>query len=181
MKTLSLSLIALPFVVGCAATPPAPAVDTSTLPAEVRVPPGNKAALQLKAVGEVTWVCEFKGAPTLGQYEWKIQRPDARLLDRDGKQVGRYFGVPPQWDYWAGSNVTGEPVATAPSGPGNLPVALVKANPATGSAGVFTGTTYIQRVATKGGVAPAEECGWMIHRQTRNVKYEADYIFYRAG
>ena len=181
MKLTTITLLALPLLAACAAgTPPAAAIDPNTLPAEVRVPAGNKAAVVLRGVGDVVWICDYKGEFGSNQYEWKIQRPEAKLLDRDGKQVGRYFGPPAQWDYWAGSNVTGEQVATAPSIAGNLPLALIKANPATGSQGALTGTTYIQRVATKGGAAPAQECSWRTLRQTRSVSYEADYIFYRA-
>ena len=44
-----------------------------------------------------------------------------------------------------------------PASAGNIPLQLVKANPATGN-GAMTGVTFIQRVATKGGVAPATAC-----------------------
>lgn len=107
-------------------------------------------------------------------------RPETKLLDRGGNQVGRYFGAPATWDYWAGSRVTGTEVATAPSGEGNLPFQLVKANPATGSQGALTVTTYIQRVNIQGGVAPAEPCEWINVGQTKLMKYQADYIFFRA-
>lgn len=46
----------------------------------------------------------------------------------------------------------------APGGNGNIPFQLVKAKPAMGS-GAMTGVTYVQRSATKGGVAPALACG----------------------
>lgn len=42
-----------------------------------------------------------------------------------------------------------------PAAPGSIPPQLVKANPATGAQGAMTGTAYIQRVATMGGVAPS--------------------------
>jgi hypothetical protein len=62
---------------------------------------------------------------------------------------------------------------------GNIPAQLVKGNPAMGS-GAMSGVTYIQRVDTRGGVAPASPCaaGNLGARQT--VKYQADYIFYKA-
>jgi len=55
----------------------------------------------------------------------------------------------------------------------------VKANPAMGS-GMMTGTTYIQRVATQGGVAPAMPCAAGNMGTKQIVKYQADYIFYKA-
>ena len=55
-----------------------------------------------------------------------------------------------------GSRLTATQLAVAPAGAGNLPYQLVKANPAMG-AGAMAGVTYIQRVALKGGLAPARE------------------------
>ena len=52
-----------------------------------------------------------------------------------------------------GSKVTGKQVAVAPAAAGNIPMQLVKTEPAMGN-GAMTGITYIQRVNTKGGVAP---------------------------
>ncbi len=68
----------------------------------------------------------------------------------------------------------------APNGTGNIPHQLVKANPAAGM-GAMQGVSYIQRVATQGGVAPAAACGPSNMGQKQTVKYQADYIFYRAG
>jgi Protein of unknown function (DUF3455) len=42
----------------------------------------------------------------------------------------------------------------------------------------LTATTYIQRVNTHGGVAPAGKC---TAGQTASVPYTADYYFYRAA
>ena len=41
----------------------------------------------------------------------------------------------------------------------------------------LTGTTYIQRVDTIGGLAPAGAC---VTGSTANVPYSTDYYFYRA-
>ena len=57
---------------------------------------------------------------------------------------------------------------------------LVKANPAMGS-GAMTGVTYIQRVALKGGVAPATVCSPANKGTKEIVKYQADYIFWKAN
>ncbi|MBU4508400.1 MAG: DUF3455 domain-containing protein, partial [Gammaproteobacteria bacterium] len=55
---------------------------------------------------------------------------------------------------------------------------LVKANPAMGM-GAMQGVTYIQRVATKGGVAPAMACDAATMGSKQIVNYQADYIFWR--
>ena len=53
---------------------------------------------------------------------------------------------------------------------------LVKTDPAMGS-GAMTGVTYIQRLNTKGGVAPARPAS-AGKGQRQQVAYEADYVFY---
>ena len=78
-----------------------------------------------------------------------------------------------------GSKLTATQLAVAPSGAGNLPYQLVKANPAMG-AGAMTGVTHIQRVALKGGVAPASMCSPANKGSKEIVKYQADYIFWKA-
>jgi hypothetical protein len=79
-----------------------------------------------------------------------------------------------------GSKITGTQLAVAPGGSGNIPLQLVKANPAMGM-GAMQGVTYIQRVATMGGVAPAMACGAGNMGAKQIVQYRADYIFYKAS
>ena len=63
----------------------------------------------------------------------------------------------------------------------SLPYQLVKANPASGT-GAMTGVTYIQRVALTGGVAPvAMPCAPANKGEKTTVKYQADYIFWKAA
>ena len=112
--------------------------------------------------------------------EWAFVGPKATLSDRSGKQIGTYYGPPATWEAADGSKVTGTQLAVAPSSAGNLPYQIVKANPATG-AGAMTGVTFIQRVALKGGVAPASECNAATKGKRETVKYQADYIFYKAA
>ncbi len=82
-------------------------------------------------------------------------RPERRRsTDRQGRSIGRYFGPPATWAASDGSAITGTQLAVAPAGDGNIPLQLVKANPASGQ-GAMSGISHIQRVATRGGVAPA--------------------------
>jgi hypothetical protein len=152
--------------------------DQGMLPAAVQVPAGNKVAMETVGAGDITYECKAKaGAP--GQFEWVFVGPDAKLMDRSGKQVGKYFGPPATWENMDGSKVTATQVAVAPAMAGSIPYQLVKANPAMGS-GAMVGTTYIQRVATQGGVAPATACAMANTGAKEVVKYQADYIFYKA-
>jgi hypothetical protein len=149
-----------------------------TLPDSVKVPAGNQVAIETVGVGEITYECRNKANGAEGM-EWGFVGPKAVLNDRAGKEVGNYYGPPATWASKDGSKITGTQVAVAPSGPSNLPYQLVKANPATGS-GQMTGVSYIQRVALKGGVAPAGACSEANKGSRELVKYQADYIFWKA-
>ncbi|MES2742633.1 MAG: DUF3455 domain-containing protein [Pseudomonadota bacterium] len=149
------------------------------LPAPVQVPPGHSVAMQTVGTGNITYECKPK-KDAAGQFEWTFVGPDAVLSDRAGKQVGRYFGPPATWESLDGSKVTATQVAVAPAGAGSIPYQLVKANPATGE-GAMRGVNYIQRVATKGGVAPALPCAAANAGAKEIVKYQADYIFWKTA
>ena len=159
--------------------PMAPTFSQEGLPAAVMVPAGNKVALESVGVGEITYECRDK-ANAPGTTEWVFVGPKAALNDRSGKQLGTYYGPPATWEALDGSKITGTQVAVAPSSAGNLPFQLVKANPAVGS-GAMLGVSYIQRVALKGGVAPASECSAAKKGTKEIVKYQADYIFWKAA
>jgi hypothetical protein len=149
------------------------------LPDTIRVPDGHKIALETVGTGEITYECRDK-ANAIGQTEWTFVGPKAVLNDRNGIQVGTYFGPPATWQAKDGSRITGTQLAVAPSGTGDLPYQLVKANPAEGK-GAMNGVSYIQRVAIKGGVAPMTECSAANRGKREVVKYQADYIFWAAN
>lgn len=157
----------------------APMFNQQALPAAVQVPSGNKVAMETVGAGDITYECKAK-KDAAGQFEWTFVGPDAVLSDRSGMTVGKYFGPPATWQNNDGSKVTATQVAVAPAGAGNIPSQLVKANPAMGS-GAMTGVTYIQRVATKGGVAPTSACSATNMGAKETVKYQADYIFWKAA
>jgi hypothetical protein len=151
--------------------------DQAMLPPTVQVPAGNRVVMETVGVGEITYECRVKaGMP--GQHEWVFVGPDAKLMDRGGKQVGKYYGPPATWESMDGSKLTAVQVAVAPAAAGSIPLQLVKGNPAMGS-GAMSGVSYIQRVATKGGVAPAMPCAAGNLGSKQIVQYQADYIFYK--
>ncbi|QHI97681.1 DUF3455 domain-containing protein [Xylophilus rhododendri] len=151
----------------------------ASLPATIQVPAGHKVAWETVGKGDISYECRDK-ANMPGQTEWVFVGPNATLSDRGGKPVGRYYGPPATWEAADGSKVTATQLAVAPAGEGNLPYQLVKANPAMGS-GAMTGVAYIQRVALKGGVAPAGmPCSMATKGQKTTVPYQADYIFWKA-
>ncbi len=131
--------------------------------------------MSTSATGEITCECREK-KDMAGQHEWVFVGPVATLRSADKKMVGMYYGGP-TWEAADGSKVTGKQVATAPGAPGSIPMQLVKANPAMG-AGAMTGVSYIQRLNTKGGVAPAMACDAMGKGKREVVACEADCVFY---
>jgi Protein of unknown function (DUF3455) len=178
------SVLAVSVLTACGGMSPmktmnaAPMYSQANLPAAVHVPAGHKVAMETVGAGDITYQCNPK-KDMAGQFEWVFVGPDAKLNDRSGKQVGKYYGPPATWESMDGSKLTGAQVAVAPSSAGNIPLQLVKTNPAMG-AGAMTGVTYIQRVATSGGVAPATVCDASSSGNKQIVRYQADYIFYKA-
>ena len=163
---------------GACATPMMAPFDQSSLPDAVKVPAGHKVSMETAASGEITYQCRAK-KDAVDQFEWVFAGPNAVLKDRKGTAVGKYYGPPATWESMDGSKVSGAQLAVAPNGDGNIPSQLVKANPAVG-AGVMKGVSYIQRVATKGGVAPKSVCAKANEGTKEVVSYSADYIFYSA-
>ena len=182
MKTRHvLIVLAVVGLAGCATQRGASMASFSqgTLPDAVKVPAGHSVAMEAVGAGDIAYECRAK-KDMADQFEWVFAGPNAALRDRSGKQVGKYFGPPATWENMDGSSVTGAQVAVAMAGTGDIPLQLVKANPAKGG-GAMQGVTYIQRVNTRGGVAPSSTCAASNLGQKQSVKYQADYIFWRAA
>lgn len=153
--------------------------DQSSLAAAVQVPLGHRVVLETVGAGSITYECRVK-KDTTDQFEWVFVGPDAKLMDRAGKTIGKYYGPPATWESNDGSKLTGAQVAVSPNGAGNIPLQLVKGNPSTGMGGMQD-ISYIQRVSTKGGTAPAMPCAQPQVGQKQVVGYQADYIFWKAN
>lgn len=171
-----LSLIAVAALAGgCAMSP---RVDNTALPEAVRVPAGHQqSAYTVTSGGEITYECRAR-KDAADQFAWTFVAPVA-VLQSGGQVVGSYRGGP-TWIHNDGSRVTGKQVAVAPASAGAIPLQLVKADPATGQ-GALTGVTYIQRLNTRGGVAPSLPCGAAQAGQSQVISYQADYVFYKAA
>ncbi len=183
---LSLAAAALLGLTACSGSMPSTssnmkmmASDQSMLPDTMKVPAGHKVAWETVGKGLITYECRAK-KDMAGQYEWVFAGPDAQLMDRSGKQVGKYYGPPATWEAMDGSKITGKQLAVSPGGAGNIPLQFVQANPAMGM-GAMTGVTYIQRLKTQGGVAPSAACGTGNMGAKQTVNYQADYIFWKAA
>jgi hypothetical protein len=147
------------------------------VPAPVQPPAGQKAAMTWTGTGELTYECRAK-ADDASAFEWAFVGPEAKLMDAKSRAAtGKYYAGP-TWEAADGSKITGKQVAVAPASAGNIPFQLVKTEPGTGA---MKDVTYIQRVNTKGGVAPAEACNASMKGGKKTVPYSADYVFFKAG
>ncbi len=174
-RPLSLA-IGLSILAGCAMQ--GQMVQNGDLPEAIRVPAGHTQALYTVGTGELSYECREK-KDMAGTFEWGFAGPVATLSDARGSALGKYYAGP-TWESNDGSKVTGKQVAVSPHKPDSIPLQLVKANPATGN-GAMSGISYIQRLNTRGGIAPSLPCGAEQKGQRQQVAYQADYVFYKPA
>jgi Protein of unknown function (DUF3455) len=174
--SICLPVCAVITVAGCAGGGMNAPATPAAIPVAVAVPAGQKTYMTLTGVGEITYECRAKA--TKDGFEWAFAGPAAVLYDANKVPQGKYYGGP-TWEANDGSKVTGKQLAVSPAAPGNIALQLVQANPAMGN-GAMQGVTYIQRLNTVGGVAPSEACGESGLGMKKQVKYQADYVFYKG-
>jgi Protein of unknown function (DUF3455) len=174
--SICLPVCAVAMLAGCAGGGMSAPVSQAAIPVAVAVPAGQKAYMTLTGVGEITYECRAKA--TKDGFEWAFAGPAAVLYDANKVPQGKYYGGP-TWEANDGSKVTGKQLAVSPAAPGNIALQLVQANPAMGN-GAMQGVTYIQRLNTVGGVAPSDACSESSLGMKKQVKYQADYVFYKG-
>ena len=153
-----------------------PAPAGPDVPAAIRVPAGAKLVEKLHATGAQVYGC----AAADGKYAWTLKRPDATLTDAKGAEAGKH-GAGPSWTAKDGSSVTGAKVAQADAPGGDaVPWLLLRATSNAGK-GQFSQVSFVQRLATKGGKAPATGCDAAHDGKELRVDYSADYYFYTGG
>ena len=172
-----------------AATAQAGDVTPPAVPANLEAPQGNKPVRIAHGVGTQNYICLSAGS------NWTFIGPQATLFDDEGDQSLTHFlspnptenGVPRAT--WMHSKDTSTVWALAIANstdpayvtPGAIPWLLLQIvgtqdGPAGGAK--ISGTTFIQRVNTVGGTAPAGVCPSAGARAF--VAYETDYVFYKA-
>jgi hypothetical protein len=153
------------------AEPAAPQV-----PDAIAVEAGNKVFLVGHAVGVQIWGCNG--------FAWSLVAPRASLYGDGGNLVATH-SAGPTWQARDGSWVraarVADPVTVDPTA---IPWLLLQRNAS--SAGPdgdrLAGTTFIQRVTTSGGVAPAAaRCNLTTAGTDEEVPYTADYYFWKAA
>jgi Protein of unknown function (DUF3455) len=184
MKTnrLSRSVVAFVVVVAVSAVvvaAPSARPAPETAPGDLLDPrtyaPDSRLYLILHAIGVQKYICQANGT-------WLFTDPEATLYKTTGasKPVGTHFlnfsTGRPVWQWKAGSSVEAARTQTASAGAGNIAWLLLQA--VATSRGRLAQTTWIQRLNTTGGVAPAGTC---TPGATTAVPYTADYFFWREA
>src|SRR5687767_5889122 len=145
-------------------------------PRIIAAPVETKVAFHTHAVGVQIYIAT--PSPTdPSTFVWTFSAPEAVLFDNDGSAVGIHYAGP-TWESASGSKVRAARVSGLSVDATAIPWLLLKATSAEGP-GIFARTTYIQRVNTVGGLAPAAaptQAG-----QVARVPYTAEYFFYRAS
>ena len=136
--------------------------------------PASRLFLVAHAAGVQKYTCQANGT-------WLFTDPEATLYKTTGarKPIGKHFlnfaTGRPVWQLKGGSSVEAARTQSAPGGAGNIGWLLLQA--VATSPGRLGQTTWIQRLNTSGGVAPAGAC---TPGATIAVPYTADYSFWRA-
>ena len=146
------------------------------VPAPVRPSAGQKAVMTWTGSGELTYECRAKAddaAAFIGRSSARWPRSPAR------GRVLRWAGIRrPDVGSLGWKQIHREAGSTAPASDGNIRFQLVKAE---GGTGAMMGITYIQRLNTNGGAAPADACNASTTGAKNAVRYTAEYVFYEAG
>jgi hypothetical protein len=138
----------------------------------IQVEAGNELAFHAYALG--VQVYRWNGTA------WAFVGPVANLYADAGfrGQVGTHYGGP-TWESNSGSKVVGRRVPDTGCTPdANAIPWLLLEKVSTGGPGIFDGVTFIQRVNTTGGMAPAAP-GTFVGEEAK-IPYTAEYFFYRA-
>jgi Protein of unknown function (DUF3455) len=138
------------------------------IPKALDVPSGNRQVALLDAKGVQVYSCTGRA--------WKLLEPAATLWNHNGL-FERPMALHSRGPVWVstvdGSAVKATAVANVPED-GAVPELLLKAT-ATRGPGVLDKVSYVQRLATSGGLAPTTACSGSSQLA---VPYSATYAFY---
>ena len=199
IRSVATALVLVSLTISRGAAQSAPAPEVPPVPTDLQVPAGNTLFLGARATGTQNYVCLPTAKRTLA---WRFLGPQATLFvagtDGAALQATTHFlsvnpmeGLGrPTWQHsidtskvWARLRASSaDPVYVAP---GAIPWLLLEtAGTELGpnGGGFMAQTTFIQRVNTSGGLAPATGCTDDDEiGKVALVPYTTDYFFYRKS
>jgi len=148
------------------------------VPERIDIEDGNKVFLVGHAVGVQIYSCNANATG----FAWTLVAPRADLYGDNGQLIVKHYGGP-TWAAKDGSTVVGSRVDGIIMDETAIPWLKLKAASTThGDDGDrLTGTTWIQRVATTGGLPPKPPtCNSDTVGDVAESPYTADYYFWKA-
>lgn len=194
LRTACATVLGVASMVGLPNTAHAQTVTPPPVPADIEVLAPNEAFLLGHAVGTQNYVCQPSGS--VGRVSWTLFTPEATLFSDQREQLITHFFSPnpdegsivvrATWqDSRDTSTVWARGTGSVPDPTGSGAIAWVRlqaAGTAEGPTGgdTLSRTTFVQRVNTVGGSAPATGCEIPTDVGRKAfVPYTADYIFYK--
>jgi hypothetical protein len=154
------------------------------VPPALVTPYGATVAIHVHAVGVQIYTCTASagGGADAGAagYSWVFKAPEATLCDAGGAQVGTH-GAGPTWTSSDGSSARGTKIAELDAPRADAITWLLLRVSSTTGTGAFSDATYVQRLSTAGGRAPASGCDATTVGTDARVDYSAEYFLYRHG
>jgi len=152
-------------------------ISVPRVPPPLQVPAGQKVLLHAYAKGVQIYTCAMDST-NQGIPIWKFKAPEATLFDDFGNVIGSHYAGP-TWELDCDGSTVGGEVRARSDSPNQaaIPWLLVQAKSTEGP-GLFSRVTYIQRVNTTGGTAPATAPDQAQVGQEIRVHYTAEYYFY---
>ncbi len=140
----------------------------STIPLALQPPASASHIGSFRGVGVQIYSCDASTK------KWVLKAPEAVLSNDAATHTIRHF-TGPSWQAEDGSKVVGKVIAEVPAPEnGAVPWLLLAAVPS--GHGFLAEVRFVQRIATKGGVAPEGPC---VAGKEERVHYDAIYGFYR--
>jgi hypothetical protein len=150
--------------------------------AKITAPAGATVSARFHAVGVQIYTCVGTTSGDAGTtYAWTLKAPQATLYDASNQEAGTH-SAGPMWTAKDGSSVTGMKVDQDTPNADAIPWLLLRAVSHGATDGIFSHVTYVQRVNTVGGKAPATGCDSSTSPTLeQRIDYSADYYFYTGG
>jgi hypothetical protein len=182
-------LVSLLAVAACGTSGSAPGgtggvawLTPDAVPAALAAPAGATVKVHGHAIGAQIYTCTLTSAADGGapSAAWVLKAPQAILYDSTGTQLGTH-GAGPSWTALDGSTANGVKAAQVDAPQSDAITWLLLRISSTSGTGVFSDITYVQRLNTVGGKAPATGCDSTTAGMDLPVSYSADYYLYTGG
>ena len=156
--------------------------ENLVVPVEVDLPnSGNTRIATYYAEGVQIYNARLKAGSDPAAYEWVFASPSAILFNENNEQVGTHFAGP-SWQLASGDRINGQhftPAKTKSMASNSIDWLLLMPKDGSTPTGIFQDVSYIQRIATTGGKAPATPPASA--SETIGVEYTAVYRFSKGN